>query len=211
MSENLHPRTKIRHYIKSLLLEKIDVGGRVFACRPTSPLFLDELPAVCIYYGEETTETWSGSEFIVKEYQRHLPITVTIAVEDIVNPEDDIDTSDKGEDFLDYLGSQVERELFYDYRLARRLPDFDPNTNFVGLTHGSRLEGVTPYDVETEDDRRVIAQDIRMIYPYLCPGYLDLRLETFAEYNAAIIRVGSTEETTDRVLLAAEGVLNEEG
>lgn len=201
----LHPRTKIRHYIAAMLKDKVDVGERVFTCRPTSPLFLQELPAICIYYGEENANVWSGSEFFVKEYRRDLPITITIAVEDIVEPEDDIEESQKGEDYLDYLGVQVENELFYDRQLARRLPDFDPNTNFKGLTHGSKLDSVDAYDVQTEDERRVIAQDIRMIYPYQSPGYLDLRLFGFNQYYAAIIRVGSTETTTDRVLLAAEG------
>jgi hypothetical protein len=202
-------RSEIRHYLINLLREKIDVGGRVFSNRATSPVFLEELPAVCVTLMDESTEVIAGSQYLVKEYRRDLNVTITVAVEEVRDPDSNINENQKGEDYLDYLALQVERELFYDYRLARRLPGFDPNTNMVGLTHGVRLTGVSTYDVDTEGDRRVIAQDLRFIYPYQSPGYVDLILPEFSEYYAAIIRTGSTEETVDRVLLAAEGTPGE--
>lgn len=202
-------RAEIRHYLINLLKDTIDVGGRVFSNRATSPLFLEELPALCVTLMDETTEVLAGSTFLVKEYRRDLTAVITVAVEDVEDPAVPINENQKGEDYLDYLAAKVERELFYDYRLARRLPGFDPNTNMQGLTHGVRLTGVATYDVDTEGDRRVIAQDLRFTYPYQSPGYKDLILPDFNGYYAAIIRVGSTEETTDRVLLAAEGTPGE--
>ena len=93
--------------------------------------------------------------------------------------------------------------------LARRLKDFDPNTNYEGLTHGNRLVSVTPYEVDTDSERRMLAQDLRWVVPYQTNAFVDKKYDSFEAYKADIIRVGSTAETVDRVLLSAEGELDE--
>ena len=205
----LTTRSQIRHYIINMLKDEVDVGGRVYANRPTSPIVLEELPSVCVYFGDETTDVIAGSGFHVKEYERKALLVITIQVEEIIDPTTPINESTKGDDYLDFLGHQAERAMFHDWRLARRLPDFDPEERRAGLTHGSRLEGVSTYEPETEGERRVIAQDLRFLIPYRTPGYKDLKLDDFQSYYAALIRVGSDETTIDRVLLAAEGEIED--
>lgn len=200
-------RADIRHYITNLLKNNIPIENRVYANRINSPIFLEQLPCICVYFEDEQVEMISGSQFRVKEYQKLLTIAITIVVEDIVVNEDNIDESSKGEDYLDYLSEQVERVLFFDWRLARNLDDFDEEQHTNGLTFGSRLLNTTLYDVETESDRRIIAQTIRFLYPYNVAGYLDLRYKDFESFYAAIIRVGSDENTTDRELLEMENNL----
>lgn len=201
-------RSQIRHYIINLLREEVDVGGRVFACRPTSPIFLEELPSICVYFGIEENETWIGETFYPKEYRRHLPVAITIAAEDILEEQDTLNVSNRGDDYIDWLGLNVERVLAYDYQLARRLPDFDADKKFQGLTNGSKLDSTVPYEVETDTDRRIIGQTLRYIYPYITPVYLDLRLPDFKSFYAAITKVGVTDETVDPILIEMEGEFN---
>lgn len=203
-----HARSAIKHYAVNMLKTQIDVGERVFANRP-DPIFLEELPCICVYFDEETTDILSGDRYHVREYQRETMLVVCIVVEDLVAPQTSINISQRGEDFIDYLGYQVEQAFFDDIHFARNLTGFDPNTNVQGLTLGQRLLSVAPYEVAIENEKRMIAQELKWVLPYQTPGYVNKKYPTFAEYYADIVRVGSTEETIDRVLIAAEGPLTD--
>jgi hypothetical protein len=109
------------------------------------------------------------------------------------------------DDYLDYLGEQVERLLFHEWELFRKLPDYDPTGDTEGLTLGSALLSTKPYHVNTESGRRVAAQDLTFALPYRSATYLDKRLSDFNSYKADIIKVGADETTTDPVLISAEG------
>jgi len=200
-------RTKLRHYAVDLLKANIDIKNRIYANRP-SPLFLEELPCICVFFETEVTEIIAGDRYHVKEYQRNAQLVVCVVVEANRDPGDESDGGQRGDDFLDYIGHQVEQAFFSDWRFARSLPDFDPNTNFQGLTLGSRLMSTTPYEVDTEGERRMLAQDLHWLLPYRTRGYIDKKYKSFTEYKAEIVRVGSTEATVDRVLISAEGNLN---
>ena len=207
MARTPSTRAAIRHYLINMLKDNVDVGKRVFQNRETSPLFLEELPVVCVKFGHEVNDVIVGSEFRPKEYQRELTVTISAVVDDTINPDVDINENQQGEDKLDWLMEQVEHAIEFDWRLARRLPGFSVANKTPGLTFGSRQTGTVTYSVETDDERRLIAQDTTYVFPYNTHTYRDLKLPDFNAYYAAIIRVGSDENTTDRVLLDAEGEL----
>jgi hypothetical protein len=186
-----------------MLLDAVDVGGRVFAGRGNSPLLLNELPACMITFAGEDNKMIVGSEFKVKEYQRDLNLVVTLVAEE--NISDEINTSNTAEDKLDYLAEQVERAFFDDWRLSKRLPQSADLHDGEGLSFGHRITSVASYDVDTEGDRRVVALDIRILIPYNSAGYSKAKLKDWLDYKADIVRVGSNEHTVDRVLLGAEG------
>lgn len=199
-------RAVIRHYLVDMFKDEVDVGNRVFANRP-SDAFLEELPCLFLFFEDEPTEIIVGDRFGVKVYQRTAQLNVCVVCEGLRTPDES--AKNKGEDFLDFLGHQVEQAFYNDWRLARRLKDFDPNTNYEGLTHGNRLVSVTPYEVDTDSERRMLAQDLRWVVPYQTNAFVDKKYDSFEAYKADIIRVGSTAETVDRVLLSAEGELDE--
>lgn len=200
-------RTLIRHYIKNMLLDEVDVGGRVFVGRPNAPLFIETLPAVNIHFGEEPADVNVGDRYHVKDHIKKLETVVTVVVENQLELNEDPYETNRGEDFLDYLSAQVEYAFNDDWMLARRLPNFDPNTNYTGLASGIRLLGTLTYDVESEATRTCIGQSLRYEIPYVSKAYTDRRLSDFREYYAAIVRVGVTEETVDPVLLEILGDL----
>lgn len=200
-------RAQVRKYAVALLKANVDVNDRVYANRP-SPGFLEELPAIFVFFESEVTEIISGDRYHVREYQRNAQLVVCSVVEANRIPGDSSEEGQRGDDFLDYVGHQIEQAFFSDWRFARLLPDFDPNTNYHGLTLGSRLVSATPYEVDTESDTRLLAQDIHWLLPYRTRGYIDRKYKSFNEYKAEIVRVGSTPATIDRVLISAEGDLD---
>jgi hypothetical protein len=191
-----------------MLKEKVDVGGRVYSNRPDSPLFLEEVPAICVTFGQETNEVFVGTDFKPKEYLRHLTLVITAAVDSAKDPDADINESQEAEDYLDWLMEQVEHAVEDDWRLAKRLTGYSPTKHTPGLTHGSKQTTTATYEVTTDDERRLLVQDTTYVFPYITHTYRDKRLPDFLEYYAALIRVGSNEETVDRVLLDAEGELS---
>ena len=198
-------RADVRAYVVALLKTSIaEVEERVYASRP-SPLFIEELPCICVFFDGEVTEIITGDQYHVKEYQRNAQLVVCIVAEGYRTPGDESEGGQLGDDFLDYLGFSVEQAFFDDRHFARMLPDFDPNTNFHGLTLGQRLVSVTPYEVDTDSDVRLLAQDMHWLLPYRTRGYVDKTYEDFEEYKTEIVRVGSTPTTPDRVLISAEG------
>src|SRR4030042_1295142 len=77
-------RSYIRHYLHYLLNKKVDVGERIFLNR-SNPLFLNELPAVCVSFeGETEISVIVGSSHCPKQYERALK---SVTVYDIINEE----------------------------------------------------------------------------------------------------------------------------
>lgn len=201
-------RSKIRHYLINLLKDEVDVGGRVFANRTESPFVQEELPAICVTFTNEPAKVIVGSSYLPKEYEKALGVTISGVVEEGNVPGVELDTGDAGEDYLDWLMGQAEEAINADKRLSKRLEGYNPATNREGLTFGAVLVNTVTYDVDTKSEKRLIAQDKTFIFPYNTKAYSNIRLNDFLTYYAAIVRVGSTEETVDRVLIAAEGDIN---
>lgn len=176
-------RMQIRRYIKEMLSAKVDVGGRVFTGRPNSPLFISELPAINIHFADEPAEINVGNAFFVKEYLKTANVVITVVVENQLAPDEDPRTTNRGEDYADYLGGQVEKAFHDDWMLARRLEGFDPDTNYLGLTHGSKLVGTFPYDVESEAEKTCIGYVLRYEIPYADDGTPDRRYPYFEGGN----------------------------
>lgn len=201
-------RGKIRRYIVDMLRETVDVGGRVFANRPTSAVFQHELPVVLVYFEDEDNQVWVGDSLHQKVLRKNLEVNVTTVVENIYDPTANLDDLRMGEDYLDFLVEQVEDSLHFDHTLARRLPEFDPNHNFLGLVQGSMQSGSTTYEVETDGERSMIANTLKVTYAYERDTFKDKRFASFDEYLAEIVKVGATSETVDPVLIAAQGRIN---
>jgi hypothetical protein len=200
-------RAKIRHYLAALLRDNVDVGRRVFVNRAKSSLFLNELPAVNITFSDEENKVILGDEFFPKSYRRNAAVIVTIVVEDIIAEGEELNESEKGEDFIDFLSMQVEHAIQSDWRFAKRLPGFDADRPSGGLTWGHQITGSSLYEVEIENERKIIAMDIRIVFPYETESIPEMRLPDFKTYKADIIRVGTTPETVDPVLMPIEGAI----
>lgn len=201
-------RAKIRHYLADMLKEKVDVGGRVFINRAKSATFIEELPAINITFSDEENKVIVGSEFFPQYYQRNASIIITIAAEEIIAVDDELNTSRKGEDFADYLADQIESALGDDWNLSKRHHDFEENNpEKTGLTFGHQITGSSLYEVEVDSERKIIAMDIRVTFPYEKKARPIKRYGYFESYLADIVRVGATDETVDPVLVSAEGDL----
>ena len=98
----------IRHYLHDMISEGVDVGT-VVTCLANQPLFIEQLPAVNISYGEEAAEGLQGSASQTKYYKKKLEaLNREIAI--------GLDQVNRGEcvefDF-DELMQEVDEELGY--------------------------------------------------------------------------------------------------
>ncbi len=178
-----HNRTGIRHYARDLLVDSVDVGGRVFLNRP-HPVFFDSLPCVLVYAAAEPVEVIVGDQYSPKEYQRNLRLNVDIVVEEQCRPDVDPESNMAAEDLADKLAWQIERAFSNDWTFARRSPNFDPNANAPGLLLGLRLVDTTPYSIDGEGDVRLLVQRMQWELPYESPAYVDSKYRDFLEYYA---------------------------
>ena len=194
----------IRHYVADMLKDEVDVGGRVFMNRP-SAVAIEELPLVIVMMDDEEDEVWAGHPEHVQEYKINQKVSITIAVEQIQDGGTNPDLNENGSDFLDWLSYQTKRAFKKDYVLAQRLTGYDPNTNYKGLVHGHRFTGASTYEVEVENERKILARQIRLELPYEEHGWVDTVFDSFEQYYAAIIRPGSSEGDTDRELIEMQG------
>jgi hypothetical protein len=181
MSFKLVQRAVIRRYIQDMLIADVDIADRVFTSRPNSDLFLEELPAINIHYGEETATPNVGNDFFVSEYKKIVEVNITICVYDQIKINEQPVKTKRGQDYLDYLSWQVERSFRNDIRLARRLPDFDADTDYMGLIHSSKLLGILTYDIDTKNDIGCLGSMLRYELVYDEPGYMDNIYPDFEE------------------------------
>ena len=196
-------KAQIRRYMVEMLKQGVDVGGRVFVSRGPSPVFLEELPVVLVSLSGENVETVTGGINNPTEVISIINTDIAVVVEDIPNG-NNVNVSQHGEDLLDYLTDQVLMCFAADRRMQNLLQNEES-----GLTHGFRFLGMETYDVDTQGERKIIATDIKLGIPFQRHLYPDTRLKDWKTYHADIIRVGSDEHTVDRVLMSAEGELND--
>jgi len=202
-----HPRTAVRRYAVLKLKNNSDVGGRVFSSRP-SPVFLDELPCILVYFADEPATVIGGSELFPRAHQRGLMLNTDVLVEEKIDPDTDPLLNELAEDEADEIAYRIEKAFFNDITFATDLSGYDANTNHeIGLLLGMRLIGTTPYNVDTEGDRRILGQRIQWELPYDTDVQGTKKYDDFNEYYMAIIRVDSTAQTVDRELLEAQGEL----
>lgn len=201
-----HRRTAVRHYALSLLKDKIDVGGRVYANRP-SPVFLHELPCLLVFFTAEPVDIIVGDTYSPKEYQRNLRLNVDILTEDPDDLEEPLNASQQGEDLLDALAWQVENAFADDWTFAKLLPGYQTTDTDGGLLMGLRLVSTDPYNLDTNGERRIMAQRLQFETPYETPAYLDKKYSSFSEYQAQFFEVKDGIKT-DTILLEAEGEIN---
>lgn len=169
--------TLIRNYIKAMLKQHVDIGGRVFFGRPNSPLFREEMPCINVHFGEEPAEVLTGSAVNVREYKKTCDLVLTVVAEN--NTTDDYPEAIDAENTVDIICYQIEEIFKADNKLAKQLPDYDPNTNFLGLSYGCRLISSTVYDVDTEAEKAIVGKVLRYEVPYLDHGWPDKRFPEF--------------------------------
>lgn len=186
----MHPRTSIRYYVVNMLKNAVDVGDKVFPNRP-SRIFIEEAPCVLVYFGAEPIEVESGDRYCAHEYNRTLQLKI-----DILSLED--------EDHLDYLGAQIESAFREDPFLGKSLTDYS-ESNLIGLSRGTTLANITPYNVNTDSEIPVYGQTITINCPYITSEYTGVKTDTWEEYSFEIRRSDGIE--TDPVLSAGEGEL----
>lgn len=186
----MHQRTAIRRYAVDLLKGSVDVGGRVYANRP-SPVFFDNLPCVLVYFQAEPAEVVVGNQYSVKEYQRNLRLVVDILVEEQVDQSVEHEFNQAAEDLADKLAFEVERAMYRDWTFARQLPGYASEGPDCGLLLGLRLVDTTPYNIDSDGDRRIVAQRIEFEAPYMSAGYVDLKYADFLQYQAELYPAGA--------------------
>ncbi len=193
-------RMHIRHYVTELLKAKIDVGGRVFANRP-SKVFADELPIVMVAFASENVAPWVGDARRATVQERELTLHVELLAEEPpaankTNPNEGCEA----EDTLDRLSDQVERTLFGDPFLEKNLPNYDPDRlDNEGLATGLRLESVDAFDVNTRSEKRVVGQQLTFVLTYVKDVHAKKRLPNFATYSTRIVN------SADSAVTDAEG------
>lgn len=186
----MHPRTEIRNYVVEMLKASVDVGNKVYPNRP-SRIFLEEAPCVLVYFGNEAIEVESGDRYCAHEYNRTLQLKI-----DILSLED--------EDHLDYLGAQIENAFREDWFLGKSLTDYS-ESNLIGLSRGTTLASIIPYNVNTDSEIPIYGQTININCPYITSEYTGVKPDTWESYDFEIRRTDGIE--TDPVLSAGEGEL----
>lgn len=179
MSFQLTHRSLIRHYIKNMLSNHVDVGGRVFVNMVNSPIFVEELPCVNVTFSEEPADNWVGISPGIKSYKKNMQVVITVVVAKRHVDGDGHSDYQRSFDYLDSLSESVEACFNDDSTLARDLPDFDAEYNYGGLCHGAFLNGSLPYDAETETETPCIATAIRYTVPYDTDASADRRYVDF--------------------------------
>ena len=174
-------RAKIRHYISTLLQNKVDIGNKVFTNNP-SILFSEQLPAICISYGDRENEVRAGTKYHSKTSLKKQTIVITIAIEDCYESGIDINLKSKSEDQLDYFSEQVEKAISEDWNLAKSLEGYDANDNWTnGLVIGNALQGDSTYE-ELDGERKLLFRSIRYVFTYETFDYPDFVFNNFEEY-----------------------------
>jgi hypothetical protein len=198
----MHYRADIRHYVRDLLKEGVDVGGRVYACRPY-PVLRGEFECVFVYFASEKNRIIEGQQYVPKTYERTLTLSVDIWVPEKVDPTSGPFENSEAEDRADELGQRVEYLLSQDFRLAKRLDDYNPDLNY-GLSVGISLEETQPYIVDGDAEYRILAQSIKFNVPYHTQATSDKRPKPFEYYQA-----DQVDPADGVVLLSTEGKINE--
>lgn len=186
----MHHRTLLREYVVAMLKASVDVGEKVFPNRPDR-VFIAEAPCLMVYFGAESVEIESGDRYCAHEYERTMQLKI-----DILSIED--------EDHLDSLGEQIEQAFANDWFFGKGLEGFD-ESNPTGLSRGSTLASIKPYDVDSDSELKIYGQTIIYNVPYITDVYSDEKTTPFGEYDFEIRRTDGVE--TDPVLSAGEGEL----
>lgn len=201
-------RKLIRHYAKELLKEQVDVGGRVYVNRP-SPIFLEETPCVLVYPSTEQNTVISGDEYNPKVYQRNLILNTDVLVTEQIRPDTDYLDNQAADDLLDDLCEQVEKAFHDDWYFFRLLKDYDSAEAQGGLLMGMAQTSTTAYVIDTDGERRIVAQRITWDLPYEDDAFKDKKWPSFNEFYSYFMRVGWDENTVDPILREAKGTLEQ--
>lgn len=189
-----------------MLKDTVDVGGKVFANR-LSPVFLDEVPCVLVYFKKESLDVYVGDKYNPKTYERNLTLIVDILITDDVDPTSLDNENDSTEDKLDDLATQVEKAIGDDPKLKKMLKGYDPNRVEVpGLLFGSALTDVEPYTVDIEGETKKAGQRLVYNLVYESKAWVEKKPVDFNSYKMSIYEVKDG-KVTDQVLSEAEGTL----
>lgn len=109
--QNIEPslRAFLRKQVKGLLRSYVDIGGRVYACRP-HPILLEHLPCVTFYPLEEPADHRDSAPRI---YHKEYGLIIEILCEEPANLTD----LENIEDFLDSRAFEVEYAMLHDISL----------------------------------------------------------------------------------------------
>lgn len=182
-----------------MLVDAMDVGGRVFQSRPND-LVIEQLPAVCVYFDTEPVNVSEGGNYIPHAYERALQMTIDVIAEQPNDP----DNLDRAEDILDSLARSAEVAIGNDYRFQARLDGYNNNLSDAGLLMGSRLTNVEAVQVDTAD-RTIVIQSLSYELLYEDHAFEPERMRAFESYLIKINRVGWDGDTVDPTLIGAEG------
>jgi hypothetical protein len=203
----MHHRAAIRRYVATLLTQFVDVGGRIFISRP-SPLFKEELPAICVFFGGERVSVASGDRYNPREYERVAQINIDIMVEEPRDPataSNLAELSQDGEDLVDRLAYQVECAFLSDPTLGTLLPDWDKESG-EGLISVAVLDSSTPYTLEDNrrQDSRILGMRLQYNLIYDTSAIPNTRFPDFLDYHVEIVcsePEGADIEATGKVRL----------
>lgn len=182
-SDQPHPRRCIRHRIRDLLRQYVDVGGRVFMSRP-DPLFLTELPCLLVYMSEEPAD---GKSSEPRYYTRKLQINVDILHSDRPNIVGDEDN--ELDDFLDSRAFEVEWALLHERYLGLVDKEWLHDVNLINT---SAVEMI----FDGEQAVHALRQTFEVLYETI--ALTDTTLDEFLRFQSKY-RIASDVEETDLV------------
>jgi hypothetical protein len=181
-----HPRRAIRARVRELLLQYVDIGGRVFLSR-LDPAFLSEMPCLAVYLAEETIEIRTRAPLV---YKRRLTLSVDILGSD--RPNITGDTANELDDEMDSRAFEIEYALLHQRYLG--LAEWLQDVQLIGTSA-----------VELIFQGEMSVQALRMLFEivYLTEALEVLTLDEFLRFDSKIQTTDGA-QSEDRVTIREE-------
>lgn len=186
-----HRRRIIRHRVRQLIRQWVDVASdKVFISRP-NPVFVNEVPCILIYFTEEPSDNKTSAP---KRYVRDLNLVVEIMHRDRENITDDEDF--ELDDFLDSRAYEVEFAILHERYLGLDPEEYE-------WLHEVDLTSTMPATLVFEGDQRVAALRVVFSVKYETDYDESIRLDEFLKFTSKYeTTIGA--EAEDRVTIREE-------
>lgn len=184
-----HRRRVIRHRVRDLLKQYVDVGQKVYMSRP-HPIWISQLPCILAYMAEEPAD---GKSSEPRYFMRDLHMNIDILHMDRPNIAGDEDN--ELDDFLDSRAFEVEWALLHERWLG-----LGEDAQWL---HDVNLVNTTAVEMIFEGDQTVQALRQTFQFRYETIALPHITLDEFLKFQAKY-RVGDDVEETDFVTIRSE-------
>lgn len=169
-----HLRIAIRYKVKDLMMQFVDIGGRVFCSRPNAA-WLSQVPLLLIYFSDEESDDKKSSPKIYTK-------TVNLIFEILQRQENDVD------DYLDSRAFEVEH--------AMEIPKCLDLECVQDVTQRRTI----PTTIADEGNENVASLKVHFEVEYLFEPFSNITLDEFLTFKSKIMTVGGAESTDDVII-----------